>query len=698
MSFLAPLYLLAGLAVAGPILFHLIRRTPRGRQVFSSVMFLQPSPPRLTKRSRIEDWLLLLLRASILVVLALAFARPFVRTVTTEPAQQEVGRRLVVLIDASASLQREGVWDEVPAQLQESLGDLQPEDIVSCTLFDSARNEILSADEWQELPAGERLTLLVARVQEFAPSWRGTQLDEALIETAEELDALDAQAHVERTILLVSDLAQGAQWEGLQGFTWPKSVGVRLVPVGQRTSPTNAAIQVVEDPGQDQIRVRVSNAAGSTESLFLLTWADEFSGPLDNSFENKTSQPVYVPAGQSRVVRAPEPSPEVRGTRLVLTGDDHPFDNVVHVTPRQQWQAELVWLSEPNDEALRFFVEPLFPETPGRTIKITDWTSAAAPTALPEQAALILCATSPTAEQWDWLQAQTRQGATLLWIAVSAKQVQQLYQLQSQAVPEVTAETADDYFMLGDVDFQHPLLRPFDDPRFSDFTKLRFWKRYRIERPAEPNAHVLWHFADGAPALLQSPFEAGQIVLLLSNWRREESELAVWSKFVPMMNGLLEAGRPPNFRRSQYTVGESILLDEVLALDQAEIWLRRGNAEPERLTRSDALQLDTPGRLTFATTQAGLSTSTQSLSVNLPPAESETAPLATDVLVAAGVNLGTGELDAAQQQLDARQLLNQELEARQQWWRMLLLAVLGLLIVESLVAARRRADMVPQAA
>ncbi len=45
MSFLAPFFLLGALAVAAPILFHLIRRTTRERKAFSSVMFLLPSPP-----------------------------------------------------------------------------------------------------------------------------------------------------------------------------------------------------------------------------------------------------------------------------------------------------------------------------------------------------------------------------------------------------------------------------------------------------------------------------------------------------------------------------------------------------------------------------------------------------------------------------------------------------------------------------
>ncbi len=59
MNFLAPLFLLGALAVALPVLFHLVRRTTRQRTVFSSLMFLRPAPPRLTRRNRLEHLLLL---------------------------------------------------------------------------------------------------------------------------------------------------------------------------------------------------------------------------------------------------------------------------------------------------------------------------------------------------------------------------------------------------------------------------------------------------------------------------------------------------------------------------------------------------------------------------------------------------------------------------------------------------------------
>ena len=66
MNFLAPLFLLGGLAIAGPIIYHLVRRTTRDKTLFSSLMFLLPSPPRLSKRHRLEHILLLILRCAAL--------------------------------------------------------------------------------------------------------------------------------------------------------------------------------------------------------------------------------------------------------------------------------------------------------------------------------------------------------------------------------------------------------------------------------------------------------------------------------------------------------------------------------------------------------------------------------------------------------------------------------------------------------
>ena len=112
MNFLAPLFLIGGLAIAGPIIFHLIRRTTREHTLFSSLMFLLPTPPRLTRRSRLENWLLLLLRCLALGLLAIGFARPFMKQSSPNDASGGLSKRLVVLLDVSASMRRAGLFAE----------------------------------------------------------------------------------------------------------------------------------------------------------------------------------------------------------------------------------------------------------------------------------------------------------------------------------------------------------------------------------------------------------------------------------------------------------------------------------------------------------------------------------------------------------------------------------------------------------
>ncbi|MBM3846698.1 MAG: alpha-1-antitrypsin, partial [Verrucomicrobia bacterium] len=97
MSLLAPLFLIGAAAIALPILFHLIRRTIREKQVFSSLMFLQPTPPRVTRQNRLENLLLLLARCAVIALLALAFARPFLANPVATGSPETQTRRLYIL-------------------------------------------------------------------------------------------------------------------------------------------------------------------------------------------------------------------------------------------------------------------------------------------------------------------------------------------------------------------------------------------------------------------------------------------------------------------------------------------------------------------------------------------------------------------------------------------------------------------------
>ncbi|MBL9202774.1 MAG: BatA domain-containing protein, partial [Opitutaceae bacterium] len=254
MNFLAPLFLLGGLALAAPIIFHLVRRTTKERTAFSSLMFLQPSPPRLSRRHRLEDILLLILRCAALALLAFGFARPFLKQPPVDDPTAAQPRRTVVLIDTSASMRRDGVWAAARAKAEEVLRRAAPVDQVAIFSFDHRATAVLSFEDWNRAAPGDRVPQAVGRLAALTPSWAGTHLGNALVGAAEALaENEDGKAAPgPRGIILISDLQAGSRLDALQAYEWPKGVELTLEPIKAR-NPTNAGVQFVAD-GPDSTR------------------------------------------------------------------------------------------------------------------------------------------------------------------------------------------------------------------------------------------------------------------------------------------------------------------------------------------------------------------------------------------------------------------------------------------------------------
>jgi hypothetical protein len=213
MSVLAPLYALAALAVAVPLVLHLIRRRPQTRMPFSSLIFLAPSPPRLTRRSRLDHLLLLLLRGLALLLLAAAFSRPFVRSAALLNLEAP-SRRMVLAVDTSASMRRPGLWLRTREQVRSVLDDVRPTDQVALLFFDDAPRPGVSFQQWQETDPGQRRSLIERALADASPSWRDTDLGSLLVRAA---DLLQTAADTQTTddalppqIVLITDLQRGS--------------------------------------------------------------------------------------------------------------------------------------------------------------------------------------------------------------------------------------------------------------------------------------------------------------------------------------------------------------------------------------------------------------------------------------------------------------------------------------------------------
>lgn len=700
MSFLTPLFLLGGLAIVAPILYHLVRRTTREKQVFSSLMFLLPSPPRLSNRKRIEHWLLLLLRCAALALLAFGFSRPFLRQSPVDDPTAAQPKRIVVLVDTSASMRREGLWAAARERVEAVLRRAGPADQIALYPFDRQATALVSFEEWNRTAPTDRIAFAIGRLAALSPAWAGTQLGSALVTAAEALGENEdgKSAPGPRQIVLVSDLQTGSRLEALQAYEWPKGVDLVLEPVKPRT-PGNAGVQLVADSPDSTravdapVRVRVTNSADATREKFKLGWTAPRPASPGATAPAWIGTPIdaYVPPGQSRVFAVPVPKGGAAPEVLALEGDEEVFDNTVHVIPSAQQRATVLWIGADVAEDARqplFFLRRAFVETPRVAVQVAA-SAPAAPLSPADLAAttLIFVTDAVPAGTAAALRAEVEAGRTLVFVPRSAAAAATLGALSGREGISLVDTKPASYAMFGEIDFQHPLFAPFADPRYSDFTKIHFWQYRKLDPAALPGARVIAKFDSGDPALLELPLGKGRLYVLASGWHPDDSQMAVSSKFVPLLWSLLEQSGGVASFATQYAIGERIALPAGVAAT--------GVVGPDGKTSALAA-----GAGEFAaTTQPGIYTLTggakpQRFAVNLEANESRTAPLSSDDLEQLGVPVARPKADVTALVENKTLLQGSEAENRQKLWRWFIAATLAVLLFETALAgwtARRAA-------
>jgi hypothetical protein len=689
MSFLTPLYVLGISAVVAPIIFHLIRRSPRGEVAFSSLMFLSPTPPRLTRRSRLDHLLLLLLRAVALCLLAFAFARPFMRQEARLDFADEGRRRIAVLIDTSASMRRGDLWPRALAGAREVIAACRPEDELAVYSFDAIARPLLAFSQSAELDPARRQPVATALLDRLAPTWAATNLGQALVDVVAAIeDVADRgtnSGRIPRRIVLVSDLSQGSRLDALGDYEWPKDVELELKALAGAGS--NAGLELLADDAIAEPadattrRARVSNDRSSRQERFEIHWVDE-AGKSDGKPID-----VYVPPGESRVVRVPLPKVSGHHRALHLTGDNYDFDNTAYLAEDRPEEVTVLFAGadRPDDSAgLLYYLERVFAAVQGRRVRVAPIAPTTALELEPVRSVPLVVVTSEaTAENNRRLAKYLEGGGTVLYVLARPGRAETLAALAGSELPATTELVPRPDAMLGEIAFDHPLFASFAAAQFNDFTKIHFWKYRRIDGSVLKDARVVARFDTRDPAIIEKPIGKGRLVVFLSGWQPTDSQLARSSKFVPLMLSLLELGRPRLWSSASFMVGARVPL--LAASDPGSdvvVHLPGGAAAKVAAGAGFFSETEQPGVYTIDT-----SAGERPFAVNLDPAESKTSPLHVETLEQLGCRLASQtspKLDHEQ----IRQMQNAELESRQKIWRWLILAAIAVLIVETYLAGR----------
>lgn len=207
MSFLNPFMLFGAGAVAVPIIIHLLNRRRFQRVVWAAMRFVKVSTEKNQRRMLVEDMILLAIRCLMLALLALAVARPAMRS-TTQNVFGQSKVTAVIVLDNSASM---GVSDGVQTRFDKARK--VAEQAVDALPSGSAAAVILASDVAKEVIKEPTHDLNLARkaVREAPLSDRATDLFPS-IEKA--LETLKGRSAIRKEIYVITD-GQLAGWRQL---------------------------------------------------------------------------------------------------------------------------------------------------------------------------------------------------------------------------------------------------------------------------------------------------------------------------------------------------------------------------------------------------------------------------------------------------------------------------------------------------
>jgi len=523
MTFATPLFLAGTALVVLPIVLHLImRRKPRHFE-FPALRFVQKQHDTNQRRLQLRHLLLLALRMAVIALLALALARPSIKTAgALGSAEAPVAAALVV--DTARRMEyrhQNRTRLEVARQMASELLGRLPE----------GSQVAVIGTRWEPPAFQVDLGAAKHRLQGLETVAHSQSLTDVLTEAVR----LVRQSELaRREVYVFTDLARVA-WPAesadrlREQLAKSSDVGVYLVDVGVE-KPTNSALaelrlssEVLTNRSPLRIETELAHTGSEASRTVEVYVLDQQQKP-----QKRSEQTLTLGADQSQQVEfqlgAMEPGTHQGYVQIVgqdgLASDDKRYFTVEVKPP---WRVLLV-APEPADRYAVFLAESLAPAAFRRAGQARYDCDVIAQEKLAGQSLSgysAVCLLDPKPLEpaaWRKLGDFAAEGnGVAIFLGRNAhpltafQQPAALELLPGKLLRQVRRP---DGVYLAPSDFQHPILKAFGDYAGSipwdAFPVYRYWQ---LDKPA-PGVHVIAPFTDYGPAILERPLNKGRVVTM----------------------------------------------------------------------------------------------------------------------------------------------------------------------------------------
>ena len=507
MGFLTPAFLLGALAVAVPIVLHFLRRERLPRVPFSDVRLLRGARVEQTRRQRLRELVLLALRVAALLLLALAFARPFVadRSAAGEGAT-------VVLVDTSFSVSAPGQAAEVRALAHAAIEAVPAGRLVGVVAFDDVARVVAPLAIAR---GGAR-----AAVDGLSPRPRATRYRDGLAAASALIGDRPGR------VVVVTDLQAGG-WEAGTGRLSPHvEVETRRV-----AAPAGNLAVVGVDREPSGTAVRLSRWGDAGESTRLTIAVD--GAPVDESFHR-------VEPGDSTIRRPLILPPAGVVAAAVSDPPGYPADDRRYRRLEAAASAAVLLVTDGGGRPELYLERALAPGDGVGGFTVATASAAdlgARPDLLAASSVAVLTGVRGLDRAGrERLATFVRGGGGLLAVdgpAAAAAARAGLPETGGGPGPVATRAHAEPLALVA-ADRRHPLVRALGGLA-GRLGRSRFARTAGLAA----DGGVVFSFTDGAPALVEHSVGAGRVLVFASDLRNDGNDLPRQPEFVPFVHELV---------------------------------------------------------------------------------------------------------------------------------------------------------------
>lgn len=536
LTFLNSFLAWALLAATLPILIHLFTRKKLKVIPFSTIRFLQAMQKEKIRQVRLRQWILLLLRTLIILLVVMAFMRPTLKK-SSFIAGQKARTASVIILDSSlsmsASFRGSSMLDFARRRCKEILDQMQAGDEVS----------IVTA-AWPAKVVGQ------APLYDAAAAWKIVESIEQTSLATDFQNALSladrilaASRSVNKEIYLLSDrkqaLVAGRNGDRLESsarlfvLKWPEQKVYNLTLAGMEIEN-----QIFEQQKPVEVRLHIQNTGSrNAENRLVHLYLND---------RRVAQKQIQVEAGKEKniILRATPTETGYQLLRAELEKDDIPLDNarygLVHIPDSLR---VLLIGQAPRD---RLFVRlALNPSNGSSGLRLTEAPPRALRVASLEKYDVVLLSNLAEVplEAARKLEEFLEAGGGLVVFLGNNANLRALNQtvfarFHLGALGEVvnTGRDLNEFMRLGEVDYKHPIFqgvfekaeknkRRIDSPLFQASVVLR----------PDRTARMIMRLTNNAPFLIEQKIGQGRVLAFMSSADGSWSDLPQKGIFVPLI-------------------------------------------------------------------------------------------------------------------------------------------------------------------